>query len=105
MAILETSKKINKGGLYRHPDTHAEVRIDLHPKFGSATADAFVAAGFVLVDEDEGVAALAEKPLSKMTKAELLGFAELAGVEETEGLTNKELVAAIEAAREKGANE
>lgn len=49
MASLEISKKVNEEGLYRHPETGNEVVIEHHPKFGSAMADGFVAAGYVYV--------------------------------------------------------
>lgn len=47
MATVENSTVVNREGVYKHPETGAEVEIKVHPKFGAAMADGFVAAGFV----------------------------------------------------------
>lgn len=53
MAVIETSKKDSKAGVYKHPETGAVVVIQAHPKFGTAQADGFVAAGFVWQGEED----------------------------------------------------
>lgn len=64
MASVETSKRSNPEGLYRHSETGKEVVIKNHPKFGSAMADGFVAVGYQFV----GPAEIA--PAKKETKKE-----------------------------------
>jgi hypothetical protein len=43
----------NRAGLYRHPDTGAEVFVKRHPKLGSAMADGVVAQGYVWVSDKQ----------------------------------------------------
>jgi hypothetical protein len=55
MSVIENSKVDNQEGVYRHPETGAEVSIKAHAKLGTAMADGFVAAGFVFdrsLDDD-----------------------------------------------------
>lgn len=41
------AKPLNKPGVYKHPDSGAELTVRNHERFGSAQADAVVRAGFV----------------------------------------------------------
>lgn len=55
MASNETNgngKAGNKPGLYRHPDSGAEVFVKHHPKLGSAMADGVVAQGYKWVSSE-----------------------------------------------------
>jgi hypothetical protein len=52
---LETNgngKTLNKPGLYRHPESGAEVFVTHHPKLGSAMADGVVAQGYKWVQAE-----------------------------------------------------
>jgi hypothetical protein len=52
----------NRPGLYRHPQTGAEVFVTHHVKYGSAQADGAVAQGYVWVsDEDTAQTSTAEE--------------------------------------------
>lgn len=44
-------KAMNKPGLYRHPESGAEVIVTHHPKLGSAMADGVVQVGYKWVSE------------------------------------------------------
>lgn len=44
-------KPMNKPGLYRHPESGAEVIVSHHPKLGSAMADGVVQVGYKWVSE------------------------------------------------------
>ncbi len=46
-------KILNKPGLYRHPESGAEVFCRQHPKLGSAQADGAVAQGYKWVQSEE----------------------------------------------------
>jgi hypothetical protein len=66
MATTEQSgdgREGNKPGLYRHPESGAEVFVKAHPKFGSSMADGVVAQGYrwTSFEEPESLAA-AGKP-------------------------------------------
>lgn len=45
--VQETSRQLNKPGVYKHPETGAEVVARQHPKFGNAMADGLARVGFV----------------------------------------------------------
>jgi hypothetical protein len=48
-SVRETSSNKNQAGLYRHPETGAEVVVDNHAKFGTTKADGFVRVGYQYV--------------------------------------------------------
>lgn len=50
----------NKPGIYRHPESGAEMIARQHRKFGSAQADGYVAVGYVYVGPEPKVSAKAE---------------------------------------------
>lgn len=45
--VEEVSETQNQPGVYRHPETGAEVVVERHPKFGNAKADGLARVGFV----------------------------------------------------------
>lgn len=56
MSSVEVSGKGgagNKPGLYRHPESGAEVFVTHHAKLGSAMADGVVAVGYVWVSSEQ----------------------------------------------------
>lgn len=106
----------NKPGLYRHPESGAEIFVTHHPKLGSAMADGAVAQGFKWVSFDEpktlavGKAAESEapaqsgKPLTEYNMKELVAIAKEVGVENAEsfgkpGKKKQDLINAIENAQ------
>lgn len=63
-------RPFNKPGLYRHPESGAEVIVTHNPKLGSAMADGVVQVGFKYVGPApaEEVAPLADPEVEKSTK-------------------------------------
>jgi hypothetical protein len=61
------SRAANKPGLYRHPESGAEVVVTHHPKLGSAMADGVVQVGYKWVGPAPTTKASAE-PKAEVTK-------------------------------------
>lgn len=70
MATVETSKKMNPAGVYRHPETGVELVATRHPKFGNVQADAFVSAGYEYVGTVDEVEAQEAKSAKTSTKGD-----------------------------------
>src|SRR5690349_11083026 len=118
--VQENSNNKNPAGLYRHPETGAEVVARYHPKFGTPQADGLVRVGYVYVgpapeerrtgdadsepEQPKTAAQLrqelteaeareaGDKPLSKQNKTELEATAEREGVELTEAHDTNEKI-------------
>lgn len=67
-SVIESSIVHNQEGIYKHPETGAEVAVRSHPKLGTAMADGFVAGGFVYDRPlDEAKSSRRAKPVNEPT--------------------------------------